>query len=200
MGKCSKEDERMTVEIGFFIREEPYGFLSNFERTPIEINGVVYPTNEHFYQSQKANCKPVHDFILSAPHARIAMVFGRELEKNKYLERYMKLNWGYIKLRVMLSGLRKKFENPTLKRMLLETGESILKEVNDEDPFWGIGDGKGSSWLGKLLMVVREECRRGFECKDFGYVRCNGVAHDRCPDTMSDICMEVADYEMRFEP
>ena len=158
-------------EIRFFIREEPYGFLSNFDRTPFvawsDWGCHLFPTNEHHYQAQKANCEDVHIWIQQAPHARLAMVIGRELEHNKYLkDKYMKKDWDKKKLDVMLNGLRAKFANIYLKNMLLETGDAILHEDNPEDPFWGIGDGSGESWLGKLLMQVREEIRRDEGQKD----------------------------------
>jgi len=87
----------MIEKIGFFIREEPYGFLSNFERTPITImvrwGTVTYPTIEHYYQAQKTTHEEVHDWIGFAPHARLAMVIGRQLEHNKYLLKYMRSDW-----------------------------------------------------------------------------------------------------------
>lgn len=148
--------------INFFIREEPFGFLSNFERTPIKImvrwGTVTYPTNEHYYQAQKANNEEVHDWIAWAPHARLAMVSGRQLEHNKYLkDKFMVSDWENKKVDVMLEGLRVKFTNPKLRKMLLDTGDAILHEDNPEDFYWGIGDGTGKSVLGKLLMKVRQE-------------------------------------------
>ena len=147
------------MSIGFFIREDPYGFLSNFDRTPITIDGCIHSTVEHYYQSQKAKDEMIAHWISMAPNATIAMVFGRELEHNKYLEKYMKPNWGRKKRRVMLKALRAKFKNPALKMQLLATGDAILFENNPEDFYWGIGDGSGASWLGKLLMQVRDEIR-----------------------------------------
>lgn len=198
----------MPDKIYFFIREEPYGFLSNFERTGFiakpdlgysNVNWakpVFYPTNEHYYQATKANCQEVHDYIVSAPHARLAMVLGRQLEHNKYLkDKYMKSCWAAHKLQVMLRGLRHKFADPELKKMLLDTGDAILHENNLEDPFWGIGDGTGDSWLGKLLMIIREECK-GWSCHDIGYCRC-GVGtekNEECP--VGAFCELMSDYTM----
>ena len=149
-------------EIRFFIREKPYGFLSNFERTGFLGRAwnrdYYYSTNEHYYQAQKANCKEVHDYILKAPHARIAMVLGRQLEHNKYLkEKYMKKDLGSQKINVMLNGLRLKFEDEKLRQMLLDTGDAILHENNPDDFYWGIADGTGQSMLGNLLMQIRDE-------------------------------------------
>lgn len=151
----------MTQRISFFIREEPYGFLSNFDRTPFKVDGVEYPTNEHYYQSQKANTPEVAEYIRSAPHARIAMVLGRDIERNKYLQKYMVDDWDEKKIPVMLKGLRAKFSTFPLRTWLLDTEDAILFENNPEDPFWSIGpDGNGASWLGRLLMQVRTESLR----------------------------------------
>jgi len=146
-------------EIRFFIREEPHGFLSNFERTPIVIGSVLYQTNEHYYQSQKAINDTIRAYIMNAPNATIAMVLGRELEHNKYLKKHCKPNWEEIKLNIMLNGLRHKFKNLELREKLLATGNAILHENNPEDFYWAIADGTGKSMLGKLLMQVREEIR-----------------------------------------
>lgn len=33
--------------------DKRYSFLSNFYPTPITDNGIIYPTNEHFFQAMK---------------------------------------------------------------------------------------------------------------------------------------------------
>ena len=57
-------------------------------------------------------------------------------------------------------SIKSKSKRTNLRKMLLDTGDAILHEDNPEDPFWGIGDGSGESWLGKLLMQVRDEIRK----------------------------------------
>ena len=144
-------------EIRFFIREEPYGWLSNFERTQFIVDGKIYPTNEHFYQSHKP-IDPVHSkYIREAPNATVAMVLGRAYEHDKYLKKYTIKNWDDIKRFVMLTGLRQKFKNPKLRKLLVSTRDAILHEDNPDDFYWSIADGTGKSWLGKLLMQVRDE-------------------------------------------
>ncbi len=147
-------------EIRFFIREEAYGFLSNFERTPFKVDGVIYLTNEHYYQSQKPIDAVHQNYIREAPNATVAMVLGRAYEHNKYLRKYMKPDWEEkLKLEVMLKGLRHKFSVNLLARQLLSTEYAVLHEDNPEDFYWGLGDGTGESWLGRLQMQVREELR-----------------------------------------
>ena len=146
--------------IGFFIREEPYGFLSNFDRTPIVVDGKVFMTVEHFYQSQKAKDGWLADYIASAPNATIAMVLGRELEHNKYLQKYMEPEWDSEKKKeIMLKAQRAKYTIKALKSKLMATGDAFLFENNPDDFYWGIGDGTGENCLGRIIMQVREEIR-----------------------------------------
>lgn len=156
----------MTDEICFYIREEPYGFLSNFERARQVVDGLSYPTNEHYYQAMKSADPDIREWIRRAPTAWHAMKAGRALK-----ERDITLGWSNstrpVKLDVMLKGLRAKFsQNPHLKEQLLATGDAILHESPKggfKDSFWGNtpkDDGSpGESWLGRLLMQVREELR-----------------------------------------
>jgi len=61
----------------------------------------------------------------------------------------------------MLDLVRKKFENPLLRAMLLATEDAVLVEGNTwNDTFWGVCRGRGENWLGRILMQVREECRQ----------------------------------------
>ena len=155
----------MKEEILFYIREELYGWLSNFERTPFVVEGKMYPTNEHYYQSQKSKTPEIQEYIRGAPNATIAMGLGRMLEQQPY-DKYLADDWDEgcgtdhpKKLDVMLKGLRHKFMNPRLRQLLIETGDAVIHENSEDDLFWGIGDGTGESWLGKLLMQVRKEIR-----------------------------------------
>jgi len=203
-----KIDEEQPKVIKFFIREEPYGFLSNFERTGFWatphgvyandhtwLKPVWYPTNEHYYQAQKPIYQQDHDDIVSLSRATQAMELGRAYDHGRHLNKYCKREWEWIKLVVMLNGLRHKFKDETLRQKLLDTGNAILHEDNPDDQFWALGDGGGSSWLGKLLMVVREECR-GWSCNNFGYMRCTDGDRQEPPETcpVKEICEEFTEY------
>lgn len=143
-------------EILFYSRDETYGWLSNFHRSPQVVDGKVYPTNEHYYQSQKAKDKLTSEWIASAPIPFLAMKAGRVLRRRKSLRD----DWGErVKVEVMLKGLRAKFnQSPRLRNKLLETKDAVLHENSPTDLFWGI---KGKSMFGKLLMQVRREILLG---------------------------------------
>lgn len=150
--------------IKFYIREEPYGFLSNFWRAEQLVidqfgNEEYYPTNEHFYQSQKAKNSVMREWIANAPNAFAAMKAGRALRPNEVRE-----NWELDKTRVMLIGLRAKFSwrgNKDIRDQLVDTGDAILVEDSPTDMVWGGSLPGSKNMLGNLLMKVRGEINEG---------------------------------------
>lgn len=142
------------MKIKFYFRKKEWGWLSNFERSPQIVNGLIYPTNEHYYQAQKAIDPKVQEWIRQAPSAWLAMKAGRSLRDNE-----ANPEWEIIKFRIMLKGLIAKFsQNQELKERLLATEDWSIHEASPTDMIWGI---KGRDMLGKLIMKVREELRNG---------------------------------------
>jgi len=73
-------------------------------------------------------------------------------------------DWEQRKLDVMRDLIRRKFENPLLRAMLLATEDATLIEGNTwNDTFYGVCKGVGQNWLGRIIMEVRDECRRESE-------------------------------------
>lgn len=140
----------------FFIREEAYGFLSNFWRALQVVDGVAYDSNERFYQVQKAKDADLKASIYDMKEPYWCMVIGHNMRPKD-----VRAEWTEeIRLATMLKGLRAKFsQNAELKQQLLATGDKALHEKNPDDFFWGYGDGTGKDYLGKLLMQVRAELR-----------------------------------------
>ena len=142
--------DREEKHILFYSRGSDYGWLSNFERSEQWINGHLYNTNEHWYQSQKTNDSIIWSWIKNAPSPFLAMKAGRSLRKKE-----MDKDWELLKVGVMLQGLRAKFnQNKRLREKLIATENAILHEDSPTDMFWGV---KGKDMLGKLLMKVRKE-------------------------------------------
>ena len=155
--------------IKFYVREEPYGFLSNFWRQIQIVQGNYlvndsnvphlsiheYPTNEHFYQSCKAKRPEVADWIRQAPTATIAMKAGRSLPEKEVRE-----DWEKVKVSIMKMGLEAKFKNENLAIMLLWTGDSVLIENSPTDMFWGGSLPGSKNMLGQLLMEVRDKIQK----------------------------------------
>lgn len=129
-----------------------YSFLSNFELSPFTVNGVVFPTIEHYFQAMKATNQEDLLEIAKAPTPGKAKRLGRKVK--------IRPDWEYVKKDIMLEGLRKKFAIPELRQKLLDTGDAYLEEGNTwGDRCWGVCNGIGENNLGKLLMRVREEIR-----------------------------------------
>jgi GTP cyclohydrolase II len=145
----------MIHDIFFFIREEPYGFLSNFWRAIQVVDGIAYDSNERYYQVQKAKDPAVKAWIYNAPTPYLAMVVGHNLRSGKEVSLE---HTDEKRVETMLKGLRAKFtQNPDLAKQLIATGDATLHENNPTDFFWGYAEGKGNDLLGKCLMIIRQE-------------------------------------------
>jgi len=141
------------MAILFYKRDRSdYGWMSNFSHTPFCMGGVVYQTNEHWFQSQKPKRQDQRQEIATAPSAREAKKLGRACD--------IRGDWEDVKERIMVIGLHAKFtQNPRLYLKLLETGEEKLVEDSPKDAYWGAPDGKGKNRLGVLLMELRAHFR-----------------------------------------
>jgi ribA/ribD-fused uncharacterized protein len=80
--------------------------------------------------------------------------------------------WNPIKYEKVKVGVKAKFQqNDELKKILLDTGDSLICEASPRDKEWGIGMGsnnpliqdpknwKGDNLLGEMLMEIRNELR-----------------------------------------
>jgi ribA/ribD-fused uncharacterized protein len=117
---------------------------------------------EHAYQAAKTL-----DPKLRRPFQRVlkagqAKHMGREL--------VLRPDWENVKEQIMLDLLRQKFKDRELSLLLRQTENRELIEGNNwHDTFWGVCNGKcwrgphepvGENKLGKLLMQVRDECKK----------------------------------------
>lgn len=126
-----------------------YRWLSNFSPHGFYFHGVWFKTNEHFYQSMKTIDNEEKQEIISCDFPNCAKKLGQKCS--------IREDWNSIKLDIMRIGLRNKFnQNPIIKQYLIDTGDEELIEGNYwGDRYWGVCNGKGQNWLGKLLMELR---------------------------------------------
>ena len=133
-----------------------YRFLSNFYDAEVELDGIIYPRVENAYQAAK-----------NFNNARRQMFKGLTASEAKKEGGNRKVNirpdWNQVKNLIMENLVRQKFRNHIeLKEKLLNTGDQELIEGNAwGDVYWGICDGVGENYLGKILMKVREELKNG---------------------------------------
>ena len=132
-----------------------YSFLSNFYVCPVEIDGLKFNSSEAAFQSFKDLSKQRMFTCLTAKNAKS---FGRKVT--------LREDWDKIKIVVMYNVVKAKFtQNPSLARRLLETGDTRLIEGNTwYDTYFGVCNGVGENYLGKVLMLVRKELREEKEC------------------------------------
>ena len=129
--------------------EGEYSFLSNFYPVEIKTANFTFPSTENAYQALKTLDKKIQkEFVKLTP--------GQAKRKGRKIG--IREDWEDIKLYVMEKLIDVKFENEELKQKLLATGDAKLIEGNNwGDTFWGMVNGKGENYLGKILMNKRKE-------------------------------------------
>lgn len=149
----------MQKEIRFWGKNSKYFEFTNFYMRSIQIDNILWPSSEHYYQANKFIQKEIINEILSQKYPMAVYKLANVTYKNNIRE-----NWNEIKIDVMRKVLREKFsQHEDLKKLLLETDDDILIENSPYDSFWGVG-GFGNkyiegtnNWLGKILMDIRKE-------------------------------------------
>ncbi|OJJ21782.1 Swarming motility protein YbiA [marine bacterium AO1-C] len=143
--------------IKFYSVAEAYGEFSNFAPYPIKLKGKTWPTSEHYFQAQKFAGTSHEDKIRKAASPMKAAELGRTRKVR------IRANWDHMKDNIMLEAVHAKFaQHADLQELLLDTGDAKIIEHTENDDYWGDGgDGSGKNRLGKILMKVREELRKG---------------------------------------
>lgn len=149
------EQENIKI-IDRFIKENGYEFLSNFYPSIIRFDGLLYPTVEHAYQASKTIDQNLRKIISKISNPIETKKIGKTLK--------LRENWEEIKVDIMKNLIREKFHNPFLGYLLIKTGNNKLIMKNFwNDKFWGIYNGIGENWLGRILEEVRAEVQVEFK-------------------------------------
>jgi N-glycosidase YbiA len=129
---------------------DQYHFLSNFYIHKIEYEGIKYPSNEHAYQASKSLSEDIRIEISKLSTPGQAKRIGNSIK--------LRDNWDQIKYDIMKEIIDIKFQDFDLMLKLQNTGDEELVEGNYwGDIIWGVCNGIGSNWLGKILMEIREQ-------------------------------------------
>ncbi len=139
----------------FYRANNNFGFLSNFFKAAITVDGEFWHTSEHYYQAQKF---PNH------PEIRREIRNTKDPGKVKFIanKKYGHLvdwdRWNAEKDDIMLNAIKLKFsQHDDLKEKLIATGDAELIEHTINDSYWGDGgDETGKNTLGRLLMKIRD--------------------------------------------
>jgi nicotinamidase/pyrazinamidase len=142
--------------IKFYKVGDPYGEFSNFAPFPIELDGKVWPTSEHYFQAQKFPGTGYAEKIRLTASPSTAAKLGRS-------RRYpLRADWEEVKDEIMYRAvLAKVLQHERMQRKLLATGTATLIEHTKNDRYWADGgDGTGRNMLGIILMQIRAELRQ----------------------------------------
>lgn len=64
--------------LDFYSTKSPYGEFSNFAQFPIQIDGVQWPTSEHYYQAHKYSDSKLISWVQNAHSPMEAAQRGRD--------------------------------------------------------------------------------------------------------------------------
>jgi ribA/ribD-fused uncharacterized protein len=129
-----------------------YAFLSNFYATPVSYQGQTYVSVEHAYQALKCEHASDQALVAAASTAAEAKKMGRQAQ--------MRPDWEAVKLQIMRELVWAKFQDQKMLLSLMTTGDAPLEEHNTwGDTYWGICNGVGENWLGRILMQTREKLK-----------------------------------------
>ena len=143
--------------------------MSQWWPAPFSVDGIAYPTAEHFMMAAKARLfgdADVEERVLAASTPKAAKALGREVRP------FDSGRWEQARVEIVVEGNLAKFgQNPHLWRYLDGTGDAVLVEASPVDAIWGIGlaeddprarrphEWRGLNLLGFALMDVRERLR-----------------------------------------
>ena len=162
--------------------EQPFGVFSNLYRRQVTVEERSYPTADHAYQSLKPRDPRVRDWLMAAPTpslvALAAHVLPSEADSVEIMGRtadallgfHTRPGWSRLRFPWMLQCLRAKFaQHQDLRELLLSTGARQIVEAgridDDAGRRWGVVNGRGKNYLGRMLMRVRAELA-GATCSD----------------------------------
>ena len=141
------------------------GSLSQWWPSPFTVDGVGYPTAEHWMMAGKARLfgdEAAVEPILAARTPAEAKNLGR------LVHGFDEASWDAARFELVVRGNVAKFgQDPALRAYLLGTGNRVLVEASPRDRVWGIGLGaaneratdparwRGHNLLGFALMEAR---------------------------------------------
>lgn len=143
------------MAIKFYKIKDPHGYMSNFYRARIFIEGKWWDTIEHYYQALKTCDLDEQDRVRKAKTPKEARELGQKVQ--------LRSDFDILKDSIMKKCVLAKFvQHHDIREQLLATNDEILIEDSPVDYYWGCGaDGSGKNMLGKILMEVRGELRDG---------------------------------------
>jgi ribA/ribD-fused uncharacterized protein len=144
--------EQETVYVS---RSDATDLLAAWSKHGFELDGIDWPSVEHYYQGMKFADPVLREAIRSAPHPKEARKIAR---KNR---RRVVRDWKSVRKVHMTRAVYLKCRtHPEVAEALLATGTAKIVETSQYDYYWGCGrDGRGENSYGKVLAEVRGKLR-----------------------------------------
>lgn len=132
--------------------DEPLGRVSDH---PFELEGVTWPTAEHYYRAMRFERFDDREAVRQAPTVEEAIKRGKRWFKKT------RRDWKAVQSTVMTRALYIQCRTyPEIAERLLQTGDKPIIEDSQYDYLWGLGrDKRGGNLYGKVLMNVRDKLR-----------------------------------------
>lgn len=145
------------------------GPFSQWFPSRFKIGNQTYNCAEQYMMAQKA-------LTFGDVETQIKIMTAGEPSKQKALGRKVKFfnpsQWNTVCRKIVYDANYAKFSDPSLKALLLATGDKEIVEASPYDTIWGIGlsetdprcldktQWRGTNWLGEVLMAVRSDLRK----------------------------------------
>lgn len=114
----------MKETIKFYRQNNGYGEFSNFYYAPIALDGLTWPTTEHYFQAQKFAHLEDHEYY---ELIRITDTPGSAAKMGRNRSWPLRPDWEAVKDDLMRDCVLQKFlQHPALAKVLLETGDKHL--------------------------------------------------------------------------
>jgi ribA/ribD-fused uncharacterized protein len=138
------------------VPSNPYKAFSNLYLASFTIDGVVWKSSEHYFQSQKFPDDPaLQEAIRNTETPAFAKLTATTRGKGK-----VRQDLPQVRDSIMSRALYAKFtQNPELKKLLLSTGQRKLIDATLTDNYWGIGPPEKRNKMGELLEELRTKLR-----------------------------------------
>ena len=144
-------------------RDVRTGCFSNFSEHPIVVDGVTFPTTEHYFQAMKFHKDgALVERVRRAGSVKEAAAVGRDRSLP------LRGDWEDVKVDVMRAALHAKFtQHRDCRDALLATAGLFLVEHTPNDALWGdagapnwrhdtTSTNTGKNLLGTLLVELRD--------------------------------------------
>jgi ribA/ribD-fused uncharacterized protein len=136
-------------------RDDPSNPLASYAKRGFELDGYEWPSVEHYYQAMKFDDAEYREQIRLAAHPADAAKLGKSRRHQK------RKDWKKSSVTYMTRATYIKARSHTdVAQMLLDSGDTEIKDLSQYDYFWGSGrDMRGDNAFGKILMAVRRKLR-----------------------------------------